>query len=64
MGYKDRTWCPDHISLTCQRREGCYRVFTEEDRANAVRWWGNEAFPIAYFSETPTCHIPIRTSNG
>lgn len=64
IGYLDRTWCPDTISRTCQRREGCYRVFTEEDRANAIRWWGKEAFPISYFKENPECYIPIHTTDG
>ena len=41
-GYKDRTWCG---STNCQNK--CGRKLTEEDRQKAIKWWGNEYFPIS-----------------
>lgn len=59
MGYKDRTWCPMNINLRCARREGCYRAFTQEDQANAEKWWGGKDFPICVYSTEPDCFVPL-----
>jgi len=59
MGYLDRTWCPQEISNRCSHSQGCYRVFTEEDRKAAEKWWGNSDFPISQFAEEPGCFIPL-----
>ena len=66
MCYKDRTWCPQTISDRCSRSEGCYRVFTKEDRIHAEKWWKGPDFPIAYWTEEPECFvsIPIHTTDG
>ena len=32
--YKDRTYC----SALCKNKEGCYRGFTQKDRASADLW--------------------------
>lgn len=59
IGYMDRTWCPMAINQHCSRSQGCYRAFTEEDRKNAIKWWGGEDFPISVFSGKPNCFIPV-----
>lgn len=63
IGYLDRTWCPGHIHKRCSRSQGCYRVFTPEDRANAIKWWGGDDFPIAIYAEEPSCFIPIHVDS-
>lgn len=40
--YKDRTWC---ASAKCKNE--CGRQFTLEDRLNAIKWWGNDNFPLS-----------------
>lgn len=41
MCYKDRTYCsnPD-----CDN--SCGRKFTDQDRINAIKWWGSDDFPL------------------
>lgn len=58
IGYLDRTWCPESISSRCARSAGCYRVFTAEDRKNAIEWWRGEDFPIWQYSSEPSCFTP------
>lgn len=42
MGYKDRTWC---ASPNCKNE--CGRQLTEQDRLDAIQWWGGDSFPIS-----------------
>lgn len=58
IGFKDRTWCPNHVSDRCALRKGCYRVFTPEDQADAEKWWGGPDFPISQFVGEPSCFRP------
>lgn len=53
MGYKDMTFCTEN---TCAKTSSCKRFFTEEDRQGAIKWWGNENFPVAVFTDTPSCY--------
>lgn len=50
MGYKDQTWC---TFGTCTAKENCSRFFTEKDKVEAIKWWGNENFPITFFVAPP-----------
>lgn len=59
MGYMDRTWCPLSINQCCARSQGCYRAFTKEDEKRAIKWWGDDDFPICVFSKIPNCFVPI-----
>ena len=40
--YRDMTFC----NAECGNTE-CRRNFTEELREDAIKWWGNENFPVA-----------------
>jgi len=42
MCYKDMTWC---CSPNCSNE--CGRQFTQEDRVKAIKWWGDDDFPLA-----------------
>jgi hypothetical protein len=42
VSYKDRTWC---ASPNCKGE--CGRQFTEQDRLDAIQWWGGGSFPIS-----------------
>jgi hypothetical protein len=64
ISYKDRAWCPMSINERCSCRKGCYRAFTEEDQANAEKWWGSKDFPISQFQKEPSCFVPIHTTDG
>lgn len=50
MGYKDQTWCASDCVNT-----KCFRNFTATDRADAVKWWGDENFPITVSDYKPMC---------
>lgn len=41
MCFRDRTYCnPSTCKGTCDR------VFTEQDRKDATKWWDGEDFPL------------------
>lgn len=42
MAYKDMTFCYSDCVNT-----KCYRNFSPEHRANAIKWWGDDTFPLA-----------------
>ena len=62
MGYKDMTWCL--LGDKCSDSKDCHRVFTEKDRENAIKWWGNEDFPITTFLGEPDCFKEIENENN
>ena len=39
--YKDRTWCKSDCV-----NPNCFRNFTSNERAHAIKWWGGLNFPI------------------
>ena len=43
IGYRDRTWC---CNPECDN--SCGRKFTVEDHLRAIKWWGEEGYPIAF----------------
>lgn len=55
--YKDRTFCAE--SHRGCKNEKCYRLFTDQDKQNALDWWkgckGDP--PVAYseFRDTDNC---------
>lgn len=53
MCYKDKTWCT--YGQNCIDSKKCERNFTEEEKLKAIKWWGNEDFPLAIFAEKPKC---------
>lgn len=53
MGYRDKTWCKED---TCKYKDQCPRFFTDKDREEAIKWWGDSNFPIAMFTNTPACY--------
>ena len=32
----------------CQNASDCDRFFSDEDRADAIKWWGSDGAPICY----------------
>ena len=50
MGYKDQTWCHSDCTNT-----ECFRNFTDKDREQAIKWWGNDTFPIAFQDFSKGC---------
>lgn len=50
MGYKDKTWCMSDCTNT-----DCFRNFTDKDREQATKWWGNDTFPIAMRDYSKEC---------
>jgi len=50
MGYKDKTWCMSDCTNT-----DCFRNFTDKDREQAIKWWGNDTFPIAMRDYSKEC---------
>lgn len=43
MCYKDKTFC----NSNCVNTE-CNRNFSPEQRAGAIKWWGNDTAPVAF----------------
>jgi len=62
IGYKDKTWCP--YGKECVDSKNCNRNFTEEEKAEAIKWWGDENFPICFYSDLPKCFNNGKTSNN
>lgn len=50
--YRDMTFC---LEKTCKNFNKCPRAFTEEERKNAIKWWGSGKFPLCIFSNLPPC---------
>lgn len=50
ISYKDQTWCASDCANTA-----CFRNFTPDERARAIRWWGGEDFPMAQADFRATC---------
>lgn len=62
MCYKDRTWC--RHSRHCGNTM-CDRNFTEEERENAIKWWGDGSFPLAMADfKTEDCGFISLEING
>jgi hypothetical protein len=51
--FKDRTFCTES---SCKNFGPCPRSLTEEVRAEGVKWWGGEDFPICLFHGKPKCY--------
>lgn len=50
--FKDTTFCEE--SHRCANSE-CGRRFTDQDKADAIRWWGSDEFPIAWSDFKKDC---------
>lgn len=50
MCYMDMTFC----SSDCTRKD-CKRHFDEQDRQNAVLWWGTDNPPVAFSDFSSMC---------
>lgn len=48
--FKDKTFC---TADGCANRHSCDRYFTKELHDEAVKWWGSEDYPIAYYTQPP-----------
>lgn len=59
MAYRDRWFCPFHEE--CEHGQTCDRALTDEVRAKAERWWGDDDPPIAMVLERPECFEGIQT---
>jgi len=53
IAFQDKTWCS--FSALCS--EECDRRFTKDHHKKAIRWWGNERYPLAVanFSKKEWC---------
>ena len=56
--YKDKTFCKSDCVNT-----SCFRNFTDEERANSVKWWGGEGAPIAMADFSKECDVYKEPSN-
>lgn len=58
--YKDMTFCKSDCSNT-----HCHRNFSLEQRDNAIKWWGDDTFPIAFSAayrvDCPDYELPVNT---
>ena len=45
MCYKDQTWCIQFLTGICKNKE-CSLALTEQEQDKAIKWWGNENFPV------------------
>lgn len=52
LAYKDRVWCTE---AHCAHSENCPNFFSDEEAAKAVKWWGDNDFPICAFTDRPKC---------
>lgn len=59
--YRDMTFCPFYSD--CAKAKDCHRPLTQEVKAAADKWWGEEGAPIAIFSEKPVCHEQVNLSH-
>lgn len=57
MCYKDRTFCTDS---ECKKYTECPRAFSEEDKVQAVKWWGSDEYPLCQFAERLECFEGIK----
>jgi hypothetical protein len=62
MCYKDKTWCP--YGKACVDSKECDKNFTKEEKIKAVKWWGNEHFPITFYSKLPKCFNDGKACNN
>ena len=44
--FRDRSWCVQSLNEICSS-SSCTRFFTQEDREQAIIWWGGEDFPLS-----------------
>lgn len=56
MCYRDKTFCDFHTE--CQYGKECDRALTDEVKAGAVAWMGENA-PIARYTEKPSCFVEL-----
>lgn len=52
--YLDRTFCNDK---QCAEYSGCPTAYTTEREADALKWWGKEGAPVAFYGERRECFI-------
>lgn len=50
MGYKDRSWCMESLITPDKRCTNylCDRNLTPSEKILAIKWWGDESFPIVF----------------
>ena len=53
MSYGDITFCGFYKN--CIDGKKCHRAFTPKIKEKAIKWWGNENAPIAYYISKPNC---------
>ena len=58
MEFRDMTFCS--FFTDCVHGEVCNRALTEQVKADAIKWWGNDNAPICMFSEPPKCFNEIK----
>jgi hypothetical protein len=51
--FRDKTFCPYWES--CINGKTCDRAITPEVIADGVKWWKSDDFPMAMYSEKPSC---------
>jgi len=54
MCYQDRTFCRDK---ECAQYEKCSSAYRKEHEAGALRWWGKEGAPVAFYSGRLACFV-------
>lgn len=61
IGYKDKTWCSSDCANVA-----CHRNFNESEQKNAVRWWGDENFPLVVADFESDCddYMSPEKNNG
>lgn len=54
ISYKDKTFCLASTNGTC-KNDKCWRFFSDEERANSIKWWGSDDAPVAFCDFSKDC---------
>jgi hypothetical protein len=54
--YRDMTFCPFYKE--CNKGNECDIAYTDEVKAGANKWWGEDNAPVALHRAEPVCFYP------
>ena len=59
MGFKDKSWCHWGVNGLCKNTT-CVNTLTPALREEAIKWWGNNQFPIVVADlQTEDCGVKL-----
>ena len=47
ISYKGKAFCTESMEGLCKNKD-CYRYFSDQDHVDAIKWWGDNKYPISY----------------